>query len=212
VARGYFITLEGGEGAGKTTLQSGLADALKARGLAVTCTREPGGTPGAEAIRDLLLTGSNDRWSPMSEALLFYAARIDHIERVIAPALERGEWVICDRFADSTTAYQGAAGGVPSKRLRALHDAALGGFAPDLTLVVDLDPRTGLERTVERGEEATRFENFDLDFHHRLRQAFLDIAKSEPERCAVLDGTQAPDTLLARALDLVRERLLAPAA
>ncbi|MEE2566597.1 dTMP kinase [Hyphobacterium marinum] len=212
MARGYFISLEGGEGAGKTTLQSGLAKALKARGLAVTCTREPGGTPGAEAIRDLLLTGSNDRWSPMSEALLFYAARVDHIERVIAPALERGEWVICDRFADSTSAYQGAAGGVPSKRLMALHDAALGGFAPDLTLVVDLDPRTGLERTVERGEDATRFENFDLDFHHRLRQAFLDIAKDEPDRCAVLDGTQAPDTLLARALDLIRERLLAPAA
>lgn len=212
MARGYFITLEGGEGAGKTTLQAGLADTLKARGLTVTCTREPGGTPGAEAIRDLLLTGQNDRWSPMSEALLFYAARVDHVERVIAPALERGEWVICDRFADSTAAYQGAAGGVDTKRLESLHQAALGGFAPDLTLVVDLDPRTGLERTVERGEAATRFETFDLDFHHRLREAFLDIARREPQRCAVLDGAQPPETLLGRALDLVRERLLAPAA
>lgn len=212
MARGYFITLEGGEGAGKTTLQAGLAEALKGRGLQVVRTREPGGTPGAEAIRDLLLTGSADRWSPVSEALLFYAARVDHIERVIAPALARGDWVICDRFADSTAAYQGAAGGVDATRLQALHKAALGTFAADLTFIVDLDPKAGLDRTIARGERATRFEAFDLAFHRRLRQAFLDIAHREPQRCVVLDGAQSQDRLLAHALELIDQRLQASAA
>ena len=211
MGRGQFITLEGGEGAGKTTLLAGLRDALESRGLTVITTREPGGTPGAEAIRDLLLTGDDDRWSPMSEALLFYAARVDHVERVIAPALARGAWVISDRFADSTTAYQGAAGGVEPSRLQALHDAALGGMTPDLTLIVDLDPKTGLERTVARGESVTRFENFDHGFHDRLRNAFLEIAAREPNRCAVLDGNMAPQTLKAAALEQISNRLLASA-
>lgn len=207
--RGRFITLEGGEGAGKTTLQAGLASALESQGLGIVKTREPGGTPGAEAIRDLLLTGDGDRWSPLTEALLFYAARVDHIERVIEPALARGDWVICDRFADSTRAYQGAAGGVDAGRLESLHRAALGDLKPDLTLVVDLDPRDGLARTVSRGEDPTRFETFDEGFHDRLRAAFLQIAETEPERCVVIDGNLSPDALKAAALSAIGTRLLA---
>jgi dTMP kinase len=210
-ARGRFITLEGGEGAGKTTLQAGLAIALESLGLSVVKTREPGGTPGAEAIRDLLLTGAGDRWSPLTEALLFYAARVDHIERVVEPALARGDWVICDRFADSTRAYQGAAGGVDADRLNSLHRAALGDLKPDLTLIVDLDPRDGLARTVARGEDATRFETFDDGFHDRLRAAFLALEETEPERCVVIDGNLAPEALKDAAMTAINNRLLAAA-
>ena len=197
--RGKFLTLEGGEGAGKTTLIRALEAWLKDRGIEVVITREPGGTPGAEQLRDILLKGATDRWSPVTEALLMYAARVDHVERLIEPALARGAWVISDRFADSTMAYQGTAGGVPVARIRQIHAAALGDFNPDLTLILDLDPRTGLERTVTRGEDATRFERFDADFHARLRQAFLDIAKAEPERCSVLDAGESPDAVAAAA-------------
>jgi len=209
--RGKFITLEGGEGAGKTTLIKALQAALAAKGLDVVVTREPGGTPGAEVLRDILLKGATDRWSPVTEALLMYAARVDHVERLIEPALARGAWVISDRFADSTLAYQGTAGGVPLDRIRQLHGAALGEFRPDLTLVLDLDPRTGLERTVARGEDATRFERFDTDFHARLRQAFLDIAADEPERCVVLDAGSDADAVAAAALQAIETRLGAPA-
>jgi len=209
--RGKFITLEGGEGAGKTTLIKALQAALAAKGLDVVVTREPGGTPGAEVLRDILLKGATDRWSPVTEALLMYAARVDHVERLIEPALARGAWVISDRFADSTMAYQGTAGGVPLDRIRQLHGAALGDFRPDLTLVLDLDPRTGLERTVARGEDATRFERFDADFHARLRQAFLDIAAREPERCVVLDAGSDADAVAAAALQAIETRLGAPA-
>lgn len=209
--RGKFITLEGGEGAGKTTLIKALQTALAAKGLDVVVTREPGGTPGAEVLRDILLKGATDRWSPVTEALLMYAARVDHVERLIEPALARGAWVISDRFADSTLAYQGTAGGVPLDRIRQLHGAALGEFRPDLTLVLDLDPRTGLERTVARGEDATRFERFDADFHARLRQAFLDIAADEPERCVVLDAGSDADAVAAAALQAIETRLGAPA-
>lgn len=207
---GRFITLEGGEGAGKTTLIEGLKDALEASGLTVVRTREPGGTPGAEAIRELLVNGPVDRWSPASEALLFYAARVDHVERVIRPAIERGDWVLCDRFADSTRAYQGAAGGISADRLDALHIVSLGDFEPDLTLIVDLDPETGIARTQARGGGETRFESKRLEFHRRLRQGYLDIAAAHPRRCAVLDGEQSPQALLASALAVIRERLGAP--
>ncbi|MCW5723691.1 MAG: dTMP kinase [Maricaulaceae bacterium] len=211
MARGRFITLEGGEGAGKSTLLAALAGALTARGLQVTATREPGGTPGAEAIRELLLHGPVDRWSPVSETLLFYAARADHVQRVIEPALARGAWVLCDRFADSTAAYQGAAGGVDAARIAAIHKAALGDFGPDLTLIIDLDPAAGLSRTVQRGEAATRFERNGGGFHDRLRQAFLGIAAREPDRCAVLDGALAPEQLAQAALAEIDRRLLAAA-
>ncbi|WP_417468164.1 dTMP kinase [Maricaulis sp.] len=198
--RGRFITLEGGEGAGKTTLIQALAEKLRARGLDVVVTREPGGTPGAELLREILLTGSTDRWSPMTEALLMYAARVDHVERLIAPALQRGAWVLSDRFADSTTAYQGAAGGVPIERIKLLHQAALGNFKPDLTLVLDINPQLGIERTIARGEDATRFERFDPGFHGRLRRAFLDIAEDDPERCIVLDGGEPAETVFSHAV------------
>jgi dTMP kinase len=205
--RGRFITLEGGEGAGKTTLIKGLAETLRARGLDVVVTREPGGTPGAELLREILLTGATDRWSPMTEALLMYAARVDHVERLIAPALRRGAWVLSDRFADSTTAYQGAAGGVPLDRIKLLHQAALGNFKTDLTLILDLNPQTGLQRTLDRGEDATRFERFDPGFHGRLRRAFLSIADEDPERCQVIDGDQSVDAVLAAAIEAVDDRL-----
>ena len=209
--RGRFITLEGGEGAGKTTLIRTLEAALRDRGVDVVVTREPGGTPGAEMLRDILLKGATDRWSPVTEALLMYAARVDHVERLIEPALARGAWVISDRFADSTMAYQGTAGGVPVERIRLLHAAALGDFRPDLTLILDLDPKTGIERTLARGEDATRFERFDGDFHARLRQAFLDIAAAEPGRCAVIDAAQGPDAVAAEARAAIETRLGVPA-
>lgn len=205
--RGRFITLEGGEGAGKTTLIKALAERLRGRGLDVVVTREPGGTPGAELLREILLTGSTDRWSPMTEALLMYAARVDHVERLISPALQRGSWVLSDRFADSTTAYQGAAGGVPIERIKQLHAAALGKFEPDLTLILDVDPKTGIERTLARGEDATRFERFDPGFHGRLRRAFLDIAEEDPLRCRVIDAGENAEIVLKHAIAAVDEHL-----
>ena len=205
--RGRFITLEGGEGAGKTTLIKALAAWLESQGREVVLTREPGGTPGAESLREILLTGATDRWSPMTEALLMYAARVDHVERLIEPALERGAWVISDRFADSTLAYQGAGGGIDTDRIRALHKAALGDFGPDLTLILDLDPKVGIERTIQRGEDSTRFERFDGGFHAKLRQCFLDIAAREPERCLVLDAAARPDEVRSRAIDGIESRL-----
>lgn len=208
--RGRFITLEGGEGAGKSTLARGLAETLTAQGLRVELTREPGGTPNAEALRALLLEGETGRWSPISETLLLYAARADHMERRVLPALSEGKWIICDRFADSTRAYQGAATALDARRIQQIHEATLGGFEPDLTLILDLDPEAGLQRTVERGEAATRFERKDARFHAALRQGFLDIAAAEPERCAVIDAAQGPEAVLADALTIIAGRLGAP--
>ena len=207
MAHGKFITLEGGEGAGKTTLIAGLTEALEVRGHQVVVTREPGGTAGAELLRDLLLNGATDRWSPTAEALLMYAARVDHVDRVIRPALERGDWVLCDRFADSTVAYQGLAGGLSAERIADLHRFALGDFQPDLTLVVDLDPVVGLERTQRRGETVTRFEKHGGSYHTTLRQAFLTIARDHPERCRVIDGAQSQAGVLAAALAAIDSRL-----
>lgn len=206
MALGRFITLEGGEGAGKSTLAKGLAAALAKRGVEAVITREPGGTPNAEALRALLVEGEPGRWSPLAETLLLYAAREDHVRNLIAPALARGAWVICDRFHDSTRAYQGAAGGLPASKISEIHAASLGEFLPDLTLIVDLDPAEGLARTRSRGEDPTRFERQPDAFHAALRQAFLDIAKAEPERCAVLDGAEPPQAVLDRALALIDER------
>ncbi len=204
---GRFITLEGGEGAGKSTLARGLAERLQARGLDVIVTREPGGTPNAEAVRDLLVSGDVERWSPMGEALLLYAAREDHVRTLIAPALEAGAWVISDRFADSTTAYQCAAGGLTRSTVEQLHTLSLGRFQPDLTFVVDLDPQVGLQRTIARGEGATRFEQQPAAFHDALRAEFLAIAAREPARCAVLQGSDTPEALLNAALSEIDARL-----
>lgn len=211
MAQGRFITLEGGEGAGKTTLAAGLADRLRRSGLEVIVTREPGGTPNAELLRALLVEGEPGRWSPLAETLLLYAARDDHVRTLIKPALDRGAWVICDRFSDSTRAYQGAAGGLDAARLAAIDTASLDGFAPDLTLVVDLDPDDGLARTRHRGEAATRFEQQPAHFHAALRQAFLDIAAAEPERCAVINGAEPAEAVLEQARAVMTRRLGAPA-
>jgi dTMP kinase len=194
VARGRFITFEGGEGAGKSTQLKRLAERLRSHGLDVVATREPGGSPGAEAIRELVLNGAADRWSPATETLLMYAARRDHIERVIAPALARGAWVVCDRFADSTRAYQGAGGGADPAFIAALEQHVLGEVRPDLTLILDLPPETGLERAQARGGEM-RFESKGLAFHAKLRDGFLAIARAEPDRCRLIDAAGSMDAV-----------------
>lgn len=207
MARGRFITFEGGEGAGKSTQVGRLAARLTADGREVVTTREPGGSPGAESIRELVLKGSADRWSPATETLLMYAARRDHIERVIRPALERGAWVICDRFADSTRAYQGAAGGVDPKFISALETYILEGTRPDLTLVFDLPADVGLDRAHARAGAEMRFESKGMAFHERLREGFRAIADSEPERCALIDATAPMDAVEAAVWAAVSERL-----
>ena len=207
VATGRFITLEGGEGTGKSTQALRLAARLTGRGRRVVTTREPGGSPGAESIRELLVTGAADRWSPITEALLMYAARRDHIERTIAPALAAGDWVVCDRFADSTRAYQGAGGGAPASFIQALERYVLGETRPDLTLVLDLPVEVGLARAAGRGGEEARFEGKDLEFHQRLRAGFLEIARREPVRCVVIDAAGDADTVAARVWDVVAARL-----
>lgn len=189
MSQGRFITFEGGEGGGKSTQLRVLAQRLTEAGHEVVATREPGGSAGAEAIRDLLVRGEADRWSAMTETLLMYAARRDHVERVIGPALARGAWVLCDRFADSTRAYQGAAGGADPAFIATLEAHVLEGVRPNLTLILDLPPEAGLARAASRAGAETRFESKGTAFHGRLRQAFLDIAASEPERCRVIDAT-----------------------
>ena len=184
MARGRFITFEGGEGAGKSTQVRRLASRLAASGLEVVTTREPGGSPGAETIRDIVLKGAADRWSPVTETLLMYAARRDHIERVIRPALERGAWVVCDRFADSTRAYQGAAGGTAPELIGALERHVLEDIRPDLTLVFDLPPEAGLARAEARAGAEMRFESKGLAFHQRLRDGFLAIAAARADHVA----------------------------
>ena len=191
--QGRFITFEGGEGAGKSTQVRRLAARLTAAGRTVVATREPGGSAGAESIRDLLVNGAADRWSPVTETLLMYAARRDHIERVIVPALARGAWVICDRFADSTRAYQGAAGGANPALISLLETHVLDETRPDLTIILDLPVEAGLARAGGRGGAESRFESKGVVFHDRLRKAFLEIARAEPARCALIDATANED-------------------
>ncbi len=213
MSTGCFITLEGGEGAGKSTLARALAERLQARGLTVDLTREPGGSPKAEAIRETILSGQVKPHGPFVEALMFAAARIDHIDRRIRPALARGDWVICDRFIDSTRVYQGAFGRIEPGLLDELEQVTIDGLAPDLTLILDLDPAAGLMRAARRrrpGEASDRFESEALDFHTRLRQAYLAIAANEPERCIVLDAALSPDALAQAAWDALSERLPIP--
>ncbi len=186
--RGQFITFEGGEGAGKTTQAKMLCEALESAGIETLLTREPGGTFGAESIRKLVLEGTQDRWSGMSELLLMYAARLDHVEKLIKPALERGVWVISDRFADSSLAYQGYARGLGADKVRAVHEAVMDGFTPDLTILFDMDPIVAMKRVETRGEEISRFDAEDIHFHKTLRQAFLSIAEEEPDRVFTLDA------------------------
>ena len=207
MAHGRFITFEGGEGAGKSTQLRRLVARLEGAGREVVATREPGGSPGAEGIRELVLNGAADRWSPVTETLLMYAARRDHVERVIRPALARGAWVVCDRFADSTRAYQGAAGGTDPALIAALETHILEETRPDLTLIFDLPVAVGLERAHVRAGSEMRFESKGQAFHERLREGFLGIAKAEPGRCAVIDATGDLDEVEARVWAAVGERL-----
>lgn len=189
VARGRFITLEGGEGAGKSTQIRLLADALRRAGIGVVTTREPGGSPGAEVVRDLLVNGDPGRWLPVSEAMLLSAARHDHVMRTIRPALDAGQWVLCDRFADSTMAYQGFGHGLDRAMLTTLRDIAVAGTMPDLTLILDVDPVQGLARAAARRGGEDRYERMQAAFHERLRDGYQAIAKAEPERCALIDAS-----------------------
>ena len=204
---GKFITLEGGEGAGKSTQVSRLAARLERAGHTVCITREPGGAPGAEAIRELLVTGDPERWDAATETLLHYAARRSHLTDMIRPALARGEWVICDRFADSTLAYQGYVGGVDKGFISEIYAQVVGDLTPDLTLILDLPPEVGLARAQARGEGEDRYERMGLNFHQRLRAAFLEIAAKEPERCMVVDADGDIETVAARIKSAVEDRL-----
>ncbi len=211
MARGKFITLEGGEGAGKSTQARLLAERLARAGHRTLITREPGGSEKAEKIRDILLSGKAAKYGPFAEALLFFLARDDHLEKTIRPALDDGVWVICDRFMDSTRAYQGAGGGLSPDIVSALETVIVGETVPDLTLILDLPPEKGLQRVRGRlqqsGGQVDRFEDMALAFHRRLRQGFLDIAAREPERCVVIDADQAPDRVAQAIWQAVRQRL-----
>ncbi len=200
VGRGRFVTIEGGEGVGKSTQLRRLAASLRSRGLEVVETREPGGSPGAELIRGLLVRGHADRWDPMAETLLLAAARRDHVLRTIRPALDRGAWVLCDRFTDSTRAYQGAALGVSAEAVEATIALATGGLVPDLTLILDLPPETGMARALARPGGAQRYEAMPAALHARVRAAFLAIAAAEPGRCVVVSAEGEEETVAARLL------------
>jgi len=195
MAPGRFITLEGGEGGGKSTQRDRLAARLEAAGFPVVATREPGGAPGAEAIRTLLVDGEPGRWDPLTETLLHVAARREHVVRTIAPALAAGRWVVSDRFLDSTMAYQGMGQGVGRGTIERLSALTLGELKPDLTLILDLPPETGLARAAARHGGEDRYERMDLAFHERLRDAFREIAALEPGRCRMIDATQDADAV-----------------
>jgi len=190
---GRFIALEGGEGAGKSTQARLLAEALRERGLEVVTTREPGGTPGAEAIRELLLHGDGDGWNPRAEALLFAAARSDHVEKLIRPAVERGAWVVCDRFLDSSRAYQGGGGGLSDADIRELHRIGSGGLLPDLTVLIEVSPSVASARLSLRDTEGTdRIGSRDTAYHARVAAAFAAFAEAETARFARIDGDGSP--------------------
>jgi dTMP kinase len=213
--RGCFITLEGGEGAGKSTQAGHLLRNLRNAGIEAIGTREPGGSPGAEILRKVLLSGGVARLGPAAEAILFAAARVDHIDKKIEPALAAGTFVVCDRFADSTRAYQGMRGQLDPRFLRALERVTLGDVRPDLTLILDLPAAEGLARAAGRrgvGAAPDRFEREDLQFHESLRAAFLAMATAEPERCAIIDAARAEEDVAHAIFEVVAGRLIAPAA
>jgi dTMP kinase len=204
-ARGRFITLEGGEGAGKSTQARRLADHLATRGIRCVLTREPGGSPGAEMLRHVLLSGAAEPFGPETETMLFAAARRDHLNVTILPALARGDWVICDRFADSTRVYQGVAGKVSPDFILALERITVGNDRPDLTLVLDLPVKVGLARVADRGEATDRFEQEGIAFHNKLRQGFRALAKAEPERCKLIDAAMNADSVAEEIREVVAE-------
>jgi dTMP kinase len=206
---GYFITFEGGEGTGKSTQAALLAKKLSSLGIGVLLTREPGGSPGAEIIRHVLLSGAAKPLGPNAEALLFAAARADHIATVIRPALRSGKWVVCDRFLDSTRVYQGIVGSVGRPFVKGLEKLTVGNVVPDLTFVLDLPAELGIERArARRGDnEPDRFETEDLAYHQSLNTAFREVAEKEPLRCVVVDASQPKDKIAAEIWNIVRKRL-----
>ncbi|MEQ9813177.1 MAG: dTMP kinase [Azospirillaceae bacterium] len=189
MTRGLFITFEGGEGSGKSTQAARLAAHLRERGLAVVLTREPGGSPGAEAIRKLLVEGDTARWTGRGELFLHFAARADHVERVIQPALARGACVVCDRFTDSTMAYQGYAHGLGREAVERLADVCHPGLKPDITFLLDIPVEVGMKRSGLRDSAENRYERMPLEFHERIRNAFLDIASRDAERIRLIDAS-----------------------
>jgi len=205
--RGRFVTFEGGEGTGKSTQVAILADHLRQVGLDVVVTREPGGSPQAERLRDIILSGKAKPFGTFAEAILFSAARIDHLRERIRPALEAGAWVLSDRFADSTRAYQGALGNLDPRLLRTLETVVVGPTPPDLTILLDLPADIGLARAASRGNAPDRFETETLEFHRSLRTAFLDIADSEPRRIVVVDADDTAEIVAERVWQVVAERL-----
>lgn len=214
-AAGLFVTFEGGEGAGKSTQIRHLAESLRARGHDVLLTREPGGSKGAEAVRHVLLSGAAEAFGTRMEAILFAAARNDHVEELIRPAISAGRIVLCDRFIDSSRVYQGVTGNLEPEFIETLQRVAINGIVPDCTLILDLPARMGLERARRRGAAGDvapdRFEKEEMETHEKRREAFLDIASREPERCRVIDATQAEEQIAALVLEHV-DRLLAPKA
>lgn len=207
----FFITFEGGEGAGKSTQARLLAAFLEKQGASCLLTREPGGSPGAEEIRNLVVKGTVGRWDVMTEALLMFAARRDHLVNTVWPALKEGKTVICDRFADSTMAYQGfgyADKGLGQAAVEQLYQIVVGSFKPDLTIILDMPVETGIERALKRDANANRYEKMGLDFHRNLRRAFLEIEKKEPGRCVVIDATGSIDEIHAKIVSVVQKRLL----
>ena len=204
---GRFITLEGGEGSGKSTQAKLLAEDLTRAGVNVLATREPGGAPAAELIRELLLKGEPGRWDGVNEALLMVAARRAHLTGTILPALGRGDWVVCDRFADSTTAYQGHGAGVPLAALAELHKLIAGDLMPDLTLLLDIPVEDGLARALARRGDETRFEQKDIHFHKRVRRGFLAVAKAEPKRVIVIDASRPVEEVHAAVRRVIRDHL-----
>ena len=207
MTQGRFITFEGGEGAGKSTQVKRLAARLRERKIDPVLTREPGGCPGAEDIRALLVQGEPGRWSALTETLLHYAARREHLDRTVLPALKDGRWVISDRFADSTTAYQGHGHGLGADVIGKIHAVVVGDFAPDLTLILDIPVAQGLKRAAARAGTEDRYERMDGGFHERMRQGFLDIARREPKRCVVIDAAGDAETVAALVWAAVESRL-----
>ena len=202
-----FITFEGGEGAGKSTQVKLLAQSFATVGIEALTTREPGGSRGGEAIRNLVVSGAVDQWHDATEALLFMTARFDHVETHIRPAINAGKWVLCDRFYDSTYVYQGMVKGVGTEWLDRLYALLLGNFAPDLTLLLDLPAEEGLARATARGNDAeSRFERMGIEFHTKLREAFLARAKAEPKRFMQIDATASPEAVHAQIIATLNKR------
>ena len=207
MSRGKFITLEGGEGTGKSTQIAMLTEAFNIAGIKSIHTREPGGSPSAEAIRQLLVEGDTDKWDGLTEVLLNYAARHEHLRQTITPAINAGEWVISDRFADSTVAYQGYGHGYDLSLIAHIHELVVGSFSPDLTFVLDIPVEQGLSRAGSRNDEEDRYERMEIEFHERVRAGFIEIAKQESDRCVVIDALGSIDQVHSTIKETISHKL-----